>query len=105
MPSKQPSTSYQHIRNYTEKYCWRDKHTGLLTTGYVPPKDAKEVKRVPFYIVYVTKSGRLERGNCVSLKVDRRKGMRLIQFIDSRAIRWIYDILVIEIDGMRFINH
>ena len=105
MPTKQPSTSYQHIRNYTEKFQWRDKTTGLLTTGYNPPLGAKELQRVPFHIVYVTKSGRLERGNCVCLKVDRRKGMRMVQFVESRQFRWVYDILVIEIDGMRFFAH
>ena len=104
MPVRQPYQSYRFIRNYTEKFQWRDKRTGLMTTGYNPPAGAQELTRVPFYIVYVTKKGRLERGNCVCLKVDRRKGMRMVQFVGSDQFRWVYDILVIEVDGMRFIT-
>ena len=105
MPKIQPKMSYQFIRNYTEKFQWRDRRTKLLTTGYNPPADALELTRVPFYIEYVTRKGRLERGNCICLKVDRRKGMRMVQFVNSNEFRWVYDILVIQVDGTRFFAH
>lgn len=129
MPTKQPSTSWQRIRDYTEKFQWRDKRTGLMTTGYNPPVGAQDLSRVPFFIRYVTGKGRLEQGNAVCLKVDRRKHLRMIQFVtdpslmptsarvsarsripalptrSSSAIRYVRDYLIIEIDGTRFITH
>ena len=129
MPYKQPSVSFQFLRNYCEKFQWRDKRTGLMTTGYNPPAGAQDCSRVPFHIKYVTGKGRLEEGNAICLKVDLRKHLRMIQFItdpsltpalaSSRAyarvpklparsngsIRFIRDYLVIEIDGTRVITH
>lgn len=86
MPTKQPSTSWQRIRDYTEKFQWRDKRTGLMTTGYNPPVGAQDLSRVPFFIRYVTGKGRLEQGNAVCLKVDRRKHLRMIQFVTDPSL-------------------
>ena len=105
MPIKQPSISWQQLRMPCEKFEWRDKRTGLMTTGFNPPQSAADIHRVPFHIIYVTKSGRLERGNCISLRVDRRAHKRMVKFIDSGEIRWIYDFLVIEVNGIRVITH
>lgn len=103
MPKIQPTLPVERVRNVCELYQWETKY-GQMTRGFVPPKDAKKLSRVPFFIKYVTKSGRLEEGMCVSLKMERRKGMRMIQYVNSRAIRWIYDILIIEVNGFRVIN-
>jgi len=104
MPSRQPSISFRQIRNIAELYQWRDKRTGLFTRGFVPPAGAQELTRVPFHIRYVTKKGRLEECNCVSLKHDRRKHLRMIQIVESKAIRYVWDFLVIEIDGRRVLS-
>ncbi len=101
----QPRESFQFLRNYMEKFTWRDKRTGLMTTGYNPPQSAQELARVPFHVKYVTGKGRLEQGNAVCLKVDRRKHLRMIQFVESGAIRYIRDYLVIECDGTRIITN
>lgn len=105
MPITQPSVSWTLLRNFMEKFSWRDAGTGLSTTGYNPPAGAADVRRVPFYVKYVTGQGVLEMGNAVSLKVNRRRHQRMIMFVDSREIRWIRDYLVVEVDGMRVVTH
>ena len=106
MPRNTPSQSFQNLRNYTEKFQWRDKTTNLMTTGYNPPQGAAELSRVPYFIKYVTGKGRLEFGNVITLKVDRRRHQRTIQFVDNPSqIRVVRDYLVIEVDGTRFITH
>lgn len=88
-----------------EKFTWRDKTTGLMTTGFNPPPDAPECSRVPFHVKYITGTGKVEEGNAISLTVDRRKHQRTIQFVESKAIRTIRDYLVISCDGVRFVTH
>ena len=105
MPRTQPTVSFQFLRNYMEKFTWRDKRTGLMTTGYNPPSGAQDIARCPFFVRYVTGKGRLESGNVVCLKVDRRKHLRLIQFVESGLYRYIRDYLVIEVDGTRVITN
>ena len=105
MPTRQPSISFQSLRNYMEKFTWRDKRTGLMTTGYNPPAGAQDLARVPFHVRFVTGKGRREEGNAICLKVDRRKHLRMIQFVESGAIRYLYDFLVIEVDGTRVLSH
>lgn len=105
MPYQQPQQSFQSLRNYTEKFSWIDVQTDLRTTGYNPPKSAQDVQRVPFFVRYVTQSGRLEEGNAICLKVNRRKHQRLVQFVDSQEIRWLCDYLIIEVDGIRILTH
>lgn len=105
MPTQQPTQSFQNLRNYTEKWTWTDERTGLKTTGYNVPKGAKDARQVPFHIRFVTKGGVLEEGNVICLKVDRRRHERLIKFVASDEIRRVYDYLVIEVDGTRFVTH
>lgn len=105
MPFKQPQQSYQRLRDYTEKWSWKDVRTGLRTVGYVPPKNATDIQRVPCHIKYVTKKGVLEEGNVVVLKVNLRTHQRMVQFVESGEIRWVNDLLVIEVDGTRFMAH
>lgn len=105
MPTRQPTQSWQNLRNYMEKWMWTDARTGLETTGYNVPTNAKNARQVPFHIRFVTKSGNLEDGNVICRKVNRRKHERLIKFVASDEIRRVYDYLIIEVDGTRFITH
>lgn len=105
MPTKSPEQSYQNIRNYAEKWKWRDPKSGIMTTGYMAPANAEEKSQVPVFIKYVTLKGNLESGNVISLKVDPRKHQRMVKFVESDEIRQVNDYLVISIDGTRFITH
>ena len=93
--------SWQLIRNYAEKFRWRDRRTGTEIVGYHPPNGVPH-DRVPFYVKFITKTGKVEEGNVVSLTVDRRTHLRMVQFVKSNQIREIRDFLIIEIDGMHF---
>lgn len=84
---------------------WRDATTGLDTTGYNPPQGADNLRRVPFFIKYITAEGRLEQGNCICLKVNTRRHQRTIQYVNSQEIRTVRDYLVVEVDGTRFVTH
>ena len=68
MPVIAPKVSWQMLRNYMEKFCWTDVRTGLRTTGYNPPKGARDVMRVPFHCTFVTGNGRTQH--------DRRTASR-----------------------------
>lgn len=109
MPRIAPTLRWQFVRNLTEKFRWRDRKTGLFTTGYNPPVGAKELTRVPFHIKFVTKTGRLEECDATCYKVDRRKHLRLIRIESSVTarqrgnFRYVWDFLIIEIDGTRIV--
>ena len=105
MPTKSPEQSYHNIRNYAEKWKWKDPKTGIMTTGYMAPASATEKSQVPVFIKYVTLKGKLESGNVITLKVDMRRHQRMIKFVESGEVRMINDYLVISIDGTRFITH
>lgn len=105
MPTRQPTQSFQNLRDYTERWIWTDSRTGREVTGYNVPKDARNIRQKPFHIRFVTKGGVLEEGNVICLKVNRRTHERLIKFVASAEIRKVYDYLVIEVDGTRFITH
>lgn len=103
--NRRPTQSYTELRRYTEKWQWIDPRTGMKTTGYVHPQTARNVERVPFFIKFLTKSGHVDQGNCVCLAVDTDRHQRKVQFVESKQIRVVNDILVIEVDGTRFITH
>lgn len=105
MPRGTVSTSWQRIREYTEQWDWTDAVTGLRTIGFNPPKSARDAKRRPFHIKYVTGNGHLVVANAVCIKVDRRKHMRRLQFLPGNKIEWCRDYLIIEINGTRFYNN
>lgn len=105
MRRQQPVSSWQNLRLYTEKWQWIDPVTRLATTGYSHPQTAINPSRKPFFIRYVTRSGRLECGNAVVLRVRTDIHQRMIQFVESQEIRWVCDCLVIEVDGTRFVTH
>lgn len=105
MPYQGIEQSYQNIRNYAEKWQWRDPKSKIMTTGYLAPANATEVQPVPIFITYVTLKGELEKGNVVTLKVNPQKHQRMVKFVESGEIRVVNDYLVISIDGTRFITH
>lgn len=105
MPKIQPTMSYQLIRNYTEKFSWIDRKSGLKQQGFNPPRGAIDVQRVPFFIRFITQTGKLESGYATCIKVDLRRKQRMIQFVESNEIRRVCDYLILEIDGIRFVTH
>lgn len=100
-----PKQSYTNLRAYTEKWQWIDPRSKQIVTGYVHPQTATQVERHPFYIKFVTKTGHVDAGNCVCLSVNTLTHQRKVQFIPSGEIRVVNDILVLEVDGTRFITH
>ncbi len=103
--NRRPTQSYTEIRRYTEKWRWIDPRSGQRVTGYVHPQTARKVERVPFYIKFVTKSGHVDEGECVCLAVNTERHQRKVQFTASKQIRVVNDILIVEIDGTRFLTH
>lgn len=102
---RQPTQSYTELRRYMEKWQWNDPRTGCWVTGFNPPQKARNVQRMPFYIKFLTKSGHVDIGTCVCLAVDIDRHQRKVQFVESGEIRVVNDILVLEVDGTRFITH
>lgn len=100
-----PTQSFTELRRYTEKWQWIDQRTGNKVTGFVYPQSAIHVERTPFYIKFLTKTGHVDEGICVCLSVDVLKHQRRVQFVESGEIRFVNDILVLEVDGTRFITH
>ncbi len=103
--NRKPTQSYTELRRFMEKWQWIDPRTGQRVTGYVHPQTARKVERLPFYIKFLTKTGHVDEGNCVCLSVDVVRHQRKVQFVDSNQIRVVNDILVLEVDGTRFITH
>ena len=102
MPKSQPKESWDRLRNYLERFSWRDLKTGVRVTGFNPPDGAEGIERIPVWISYLTMRGVRESGRVVSLKLYPHR-QRLIKFVDSGECRRICDILIIEVDGVRFI--
>lgn len=103
--NSRPQQSYTNLRQYTEKWQWIDPRSHQLVTGYVHPQSATKVERYPFYIKFLTKTGHIDEGNCICLSVNTLTHQRRVQFLASKDIRWVNDILVLEVDGTRFITH
>lgn len=104
MPINTPELSWTQIRNFAEKWSWIDKRTGVRTTGFNVPADAREKQQVPYHLRVVTLKGELMVGDVITLKVLPNH-RRLVRFTASGEIRNIADYLVISIDGVRFITH
>ena len=102
MPRYQPKVFWDQLRNYLERFSWLDPRTGVRVTGFNPPAEAKGVERVPCFVKYITLKGNYEQGRVVSLKLMPHR-QRMIQFVESKQIRRICDILIVEVDGVRFI--
>lgn len=100
-----PRQSYTNLRAYTEKWQWIDPRSKQLVTGYVHPQTATKVERHPFFIRFLTKTGHVDEGNCVCLSVNTLTHQRKVRFVASGEIRVVNDILVLEVDGTRFITH
>lgn len=107
MPRKSPETSYTHIRDYAERWTWRDPLSGVLQEGFDPPSNARDKQRKPFHIVAITKDGRRIEGDVVTLNV-RPYGattLRDVKFVQSGEVRMVDDQRIVSIDGVRFISH
>ena len=105
MPQKDPTVSFTLLRNYTERFRWKDPVNEQEQTGFNPPAGAENVSRVPFFIRYVTATGKVESGNVTCIAVDPDRLQRKIKYVNSGEIRIVYDYLVVEVDGTRFVSH
>ena len=105
MPKNQPEVSYTLLRNYTELFQWTDPTTHTQRKGFNPPADSKDAERVPFYIRYITSGGKVEEGTVTCISVQPERQQRKIKFVQSGEIRIVYDYLVLEVDGTRFMSH
>ena len=106
MPKNTPTVSYTLLRNYTELFQWTDIRTGLIRKGFNPPTEGvRDVERVPFFIRYITSTGKDESGVVTCISVQPERLQRKIKFVQSGEIRVVNDILVVEVDGTRFLTH
>ena len=128
MPRRTPVLDYSQIRNYAEQFCWIDPVTGITCTGFNPPQNAVDKRRRPFTITWLTEEGIPYRGRAVCIGVNTRQRSRRLQMVEEAhavirgnrekgkgknqtslfktiprgEIRQVSDILIIEIDGVRF---
>lgn len=105
MPTHRPELSWEHIRNYTERFSWIDRRTGVRVTGFNPPADATQKQQVPYFVRAITKDGTVICGQCITLRLNRPLRQRLVKFLPSGECRWLRDYLIIEVDGVRFVTH
>ena len=106
MPKQQPQVSYTLLRNYTELFQWKESRTGFVRKGFNPPAEGvPDVTRVPFFIRYITSSGKVEEGTVTCISVQPERQQRKIKYVQSGEIRIVYDYLVLEVDGTRFLSH
>ena len=105
MPNKKPQISYTRIREYAERFSWIDPKTNEPQVGYNPPENAIERERMPFNIVALDKDGNIIRGRVICTEVNTSLHTRRIMFVNSGEFRWVSDVLIIEIDGVRFVTH
>lgn len=105
MPKQQPTVSYTLLRNYTELFQWTDPTTRTIRKGFNPPTEVKDAERVPFFIRYITAGGKVEEGTVTCISAQPERQQRKIKFVQSGEIRIVYDYLVVEVDGTRFLSH
>ena len=105
MPTKQPTISWQSLRNYMEQWIWTDPKTGVKVTGGNPPDKAKDKTQKPFYFRAITIKGEVIAGEAICLKVYLQQHQRMVKFTQSGEIRRIRDYLVMEVNGLRVVTH
>lgn len=124
MPQRTPVLDYSQIRNYAERFTWLNPTTGQQETGYNPPSNAIDKHSVPFTVTFLTESGHAYRGRAICIGVNTAQHTRRLQFLDDALmqmpgytdrqrrdlfqyiprgeVRQVSDLLIIEIDGVRF---
>lgn len=105
MPSAQPTLSYTRIRDYAERFEWLDPVTKERRVGFNPPDGALNRRRLPFHLRAITEEGKPLEGEVICVGVNASLRMRQVQFVTSGETRWVSDLLIIEIDGVRFNVH
>lgn len=105
MPRTQPIVSYLRIRDYAERFEWFDPKKNRREKGFNPPPHATDVQRVPFHVRFLTKKGKIIEGEVITIQVDTKLMRRNLMFTASQECIWAYDMLIIEIDGVRFQSH
>lgn len=113
MPTTHPTLSFEHIRDYAERWTWLDPKTGQHETGYNAPPHAVEVHHLPFSFKALTTDGELITGRAICTEVNTYRHTRRIMFTEDDPkgghqkgdFRWLTDSLIVEIDGVRFVAH
>lgn len=122
MPRKTPVLDYTQIRNYAEQFVWHDPHTGLEESGFNPPSYAIDIRHKSFSITFITEDGVPYHGRAVCVGVNTDRHTRRLQFVEEAhivhtnhssqfksipkgEIRQVADILIVDIDGVRFSSH
>lgn len=104
MPRRKPEMSWTKLRMVTEKLKWVNRQ-GEWETGYNIPKGVEQWEHVPFQMRAVTLKGSKMDGEVICISVDVAYHRRRVKFVKSGEIRWVYDILIKEVDGITFIAH
>ena len=124
MPIQKPTLDYSQIRNYAERWQWIDPHSGQTVTGFNPPSGAVDKHHVPFSITFLSEDGMPYKGRAVCIGVNTAQRSRRLQFLEEAylqmpgftdrqrremfkfipkgEVRQVSDILILEIDGVRF---
>lgn len=122
MPRTRPVLDYSQIRNYAEQWLWHDPHTNSEESGFNPPPYAIDKRHKPFSITFITEDGVPYHGRAVCIGVNTDRRTRRLQFVEEAhvtitpdsslfksigkgEIRQVADILIVEIDGVRFSSH
>lgn len=132
MPRTRPVLDYSQIRNYAEQFIWTDPRSGLVESGFNPPSNAIDPQHKPFSITFLTEDGVPYHGRAVCVGVNTARRTRRLQFVEEAhivglggtkqgsstannsslfksigkgEIRQVADILIVEIDGVRFSSH
>ena len=105
MPRGRQELSYTKVRLFAEKWEWRMEGENYWHVGYDAPKNCVQKRQVPFNVVALSSKGHVLKGRCITLKVDKKRMMREVKFVETGDIRWILDKLVVSIDGIYFYAH
>lgn len=120
MPSSTPVVSYTRIREYAERFDWVDPVTNRLQVGYNPPPNALDVVHHPFNVTFLTSEGVAYTATVICTKVfptvhsrnlffltdgEQPAGSAIMKKIRKGETRCVSDLLIVEIDGVRFSSH
>lgn len=123
MPTQKPVVSYTRIREYAERFDWTDRY-GRQHTGLNPPSDAIDKRHHPFDVTFLTSSGVAYQATVVCTTVMPAIHSRDLMFVTDGVqpgcsaadaalmkkiprgeTRRVSDMLIVEIDGVRFSTH
>ena len=105
MPKKTITQSYQSLRHLTEKVKWQTKD-GQWHVGLQKPKDCTQWDHVEFSMRAISSDGTpMDSDRVICIRVDTHNHKRLIKYVVSGEIRWVYDMFIKQIDNAIIIMH